>query len=129
MKDKDKSPEQLLLEIGQLRKELARFQAAGEAGAADSSVLDTAADYRLLVKNIPGVVYRGDADGGAQFFDDKIEALTGYPVADFASGNLKWPALIHPEDLPSAKRAFVQALRGDREYIREYRIKQRDGHY
>jgi two-component system cell cycle sensor histidine kinase/response regulator CckA len=83
--------------------------------------------YRLLVQNIPGVVYKGFADGGVEFFDDKIMAVTGYPVRDFTSRKLKWEQIVQPEDLAQAKRIFLQALRAERGYIREYRIRRRDG--
>jgi len=85
--------------------------------------------YRLLVRNIPGVVYRGYADGTVEFFDDKIQALTGYPSEDFASRKVKWVDLIHPEDMAAAKTIFIRALRGEREYVREYRVGRRDGEY
>jgi two-component system, cell cycle sensor histidine kinase and response regulator CckA len=85
--------------------------------------------YRLLVRNIPGVVYRGYADGSVEFFDNKIEAVTGYPGEDFTSRRMKWTDLIHPDDLASSKALFLAALRGEREYVREYRVKRMDGDY
>ncbi len=85
--------------------------------------------YRLLVRNIPGVVYRGYANGDVEFFDEKIKALTGYPAGLFVSGELKWPDLVHPEDRTPAKKIFLDALRDTREYVREYRVRRRDGQY
>ena len=35
--------------------------------------------------------------------------------------------MIVPEDWPGARQVFVQALRGNQKYVREYRIRQRDG--
>lgn len=127
MKDKDKSPEQLLLELGQLRRELARLQAAGKAGAATTSVLDTEADYRLLVKNLPNVVFKGYRDGSVDFIDNKIEALTGYAKEDFDSRRVKWLDLVLPEDLEPRRQTLIAALKGDKSYIHEYRIRHRNG--
>ena len=40
-------------------------------------------NYRLLIKNIPALVYRGYADGRVDFVDDKVEHLTGYSQEEF----------------------------------------------
>ncbi|MCL6621789.1 MAG: PAS domain S-box protein [Syntrophobacterales bacterium] len=85
-------------------------------------------NYRLLVSSIPGVVFRGYADWRIEVFDDQVETLTGYPREDFTSGRRKWCDLIVPEDLPEARRLFVQALEGTLSYVRSYRIRHREGH-
>ncbi|MFZ5449203.1 MAG: PAS domain S-box protein [Thermodesulfobacteriota bacterium] len=79
--------------------------------------------YRELVTTVPATVFRGYADFSVDFFDDKIEELTGYPAQDFNSRTMKWSELIWPEDLEKAKETFKQALKTDKSYIREYRIK------
>ena len=84
-------------------------------------------NYRLLINNIPNVVFKGYPDGSIDFFDDKVEAITGYPKELFLSKTLKWNDLIIPEDRKQAKKLFVDALRTHRQYIREYRIRKRDG--
>lgn len=84
-------------------------------------------EKRILLNNIPALVYRGYADGRVEFVDDKVEKLTGYPREQFASGELKWPEIIVPEDRAEAKRIFVAALKGNKTYRREYRIRTRDG--
>ncbi|MBI4795121.1 MAG: PAS domain S-box protein, partial [Deltaproteobacteria bacterium] len=83
--------------------------------------------YRLLVNNIPALVFKGYADWTVDFFDRKIEELTGYPKEDFDSRALKWSDLILPEDLPGTQQAVAEALKGNKSYRREYRIKVRDG--
>ncbi len=83
--------------------------------------------YRLLVKSIPAVVFRGYTDCSVDFFDDKIEELTGYPKADFDSRRLKWCDVIVPEDIPAFKEAAKQALKTIRSYVREYRIRDKAG--
>ena len=78
--------------------------------------------YRLLVNNLPGIVYKGFKDFSVEFFDNKIESLTGYPLAEFNSKRLKWSEIIAPADLKPSKERFIQALKTDKSYIREYRI-------
>jgi diguanylate cyclase (GGDEF)-like protein/PAS domain S-box-containing protein len=83
--------------------------------------------YRELVTNVPAMVFKGYADWSVDFFDDKIEELTGYPNADFVSRELKWSDLIWAEDLPGAQAIFKQALKTNKSYVREYRIRGRLG--
>ena len=90
---------------------------------AEEAVRDSEKRYRLLVKNIPGIVYKGFKDWSVQFYDHKIEGLTGYKLQDFKSGRMKWIDVMVPEDIDSARQIFVRALRTDKSYVRDYRIK------
>ncbi|RPH87312.1 MAG: diguanylate cyclase, partial [Desulfobacteraceae bacterium] len=84
-------------------------------------------NYRLLVSNIPAVVYRGFADGAINFPDEKIIKLTGYSREAFNSRQVTWLDLILEQDLPLAREAIIQALKTNRSFRREYRIKTRSG--
>ena len=79
--------------------------------------------YRLLVENLPSVVYKGYKDWSVDFVDDKIEVLTGYSMKEFNSRRMKWSDLIVKQDLAGARETFVKALKTDKSYVREYRIK------
>ncbi|MGC2434164.1 MAG: response regulator, partial [Desulfobaccales bacterium] len=83
-------------------------------------------DYRILVRNMPAVVYKGYLDWSVDFFDHKIEALTGYRKEEFDSRRVKWLDLIVREDLPAAKKAIRGARQGTGAYYREFRIRTRD---
>jgi len=83
--------------------------------------------YRLLVRNLPNIVYKGYIDGSIDFFDNKIERLAGYSKEEFLYRKRNWLDLIYEEDLEEAKDKFKQALKSDNSYMREYRIKSRDG--
>ncbi len=83
--------------------------------------------YRLLVNNIPGIVYKGYKDWSIEIFDDKIEGVTGYSMNQFNSKEIKWSDIIVEEDIGHAKRTFINALKTDKTYIRNYRIKTKDG--
>ena len=49
--------------------------------------------YRLLVRNLPNIVFRGYLDGTIDFFDDKIETLTGYKKEQFQNRDKTWSTL------------------------------------
>lgn len=90
--------------------------------AAEAALQRAAQEFRMVVNNIPAVVFKGYVDGTVDFFDDRVEHLTGYAREEFEIRRRPWPDLILSEDLSSAKAAFVKALKGSGLYVREYRI-------
>jgi PAS domain S-box-containing protein len=83
--------------------------------------------YRHLINTIPSIVYRGYHDWSVDFMDDKIELLTGFTMEEFNSRKKKWSDMVTDGDFKMARRAFVQALKTDKSFVREYRIKTKSG--
>ena len=83
--------------------------------------------YRLLVNQVPAVVFKGYADWSMDFFDQKVEVLTGYSPEDFNTRKLKWKDLILPDDLIDTKRKFIETWKVNKSYEWEYRIRKKDG--
>lgn len=83
--------------------------------------------YRLLVKNLPNIVFKGYVDGSIDFVDNKVETLTGYSRDLFLSRKIRLFDLVVPEDIPAAKAKFKSALKSDGSYIREYRLRAKGG--
>jgi PAS domain S-box-containing protein len=84
-------------------------------------------DFHIVLANIPAVLFRGYADGSIDLFDRKVEALIGYPQASFGQQGMKWMDLIWEEDREATRRAFIQALKTNRAYVREYRVRSVSG--
>ena len=86
-------------------------------------------NFRMLIKSVPAVVFKGYSDGSVDFFiDEKIKTLTGYSLEDFGSRRKRWTDLIYPLDVEKCKESLKQALKTDhKSYTREYRIKIRTG--
>ena len=93
----------------------------------EAALKESENQYRRLVNQIPAVAFKGYRDWSVDFFDRKIEELTGYRKEEFDSRRLKWCDLILPEDLDKARGIFVEALKTGQSYIREYRIRKNTG--
>ncbi|MCF8130152.1 MAG: PAS domain S-box protein [Deltaproteobacteria bacterium] len=98
-----------------------------EKKRSEKALAESEANYRFLIDNIPNIVFRGYADGSLDLYDDKIETMTGYRKELFASRQIKWFDLIVEEDLPHVRQKFINALKSNKSYIREYRIRKKDG--
>jgi PAS domain S-box-containing protein len=95
---------------------------------AEAAMRETEEKYRRLIKNLPGIVYRGYRDWSVEFIDKKIEQLTGYTVEEFNSRQINWSDVIFHEDIKAVSDDFLKALKSkNQSYVREYRIKARNG--
>lgn len=84
-----------------------------------------------LWENLPGdalnVAYKGYKDGSVDFFGGQIQVMTGYTKEVFNSKKKKWTDIVLEEDQTAMEEAFRKALKSDKTYRREYRIRKKDG--
>jgi PAS domain S-box-containing protein len=117
----DERTAELLQANKQLQREIE------ERTRAEEEIRRAEEKYRLLVQNLPSIVYKGYKDWSVEFFDEKVKSLMGYSADDFHSKRLKWSDLIIEEDLETVRKEFIEALKADKSYVREYRTKTRAG--
>ena len=98
-----------------------------EVKRTETALRESERKYRMLVETLPAVVFRGYVDWTVDFPDNRIESLTGYCKEEFDTRRVKWSDLILEEDFEKAEQVFQKALRGDGQYMREYRIKGKSG--
>lgn len=71
-----------------------------------------------------------DLMSDALIVDERWAGMLGYRVEDFAAVKDPWVALIHPDDVPVAKRAFKEHLEGrSPQYEAEFRMRAKDGQW
>jgi PAS domain S-box-containing protein len=109
--------EELEQKVKELEMKAANFRQV------DGALAESEMKCRLLLTNLPSIVYRGFKDWSVEFTDNKVEAITGYSPEEFNSKKMKWSDIILKEDIESAKESFIGALKTDDSYVREYRVK------
>ena len=76
---------------------------------------------------VRNAAFKGYKDGSVEFLGDQIEGLVGYGRLDFNSKAFRWTDLVIEEDQAHIKQVFALALKGDKTYMREYRIRAKNG--
>jgi PAS domain-containing protein len=81
--------------------------------------------YRTLVQNIPGIVYRCMIDQywSMLYLNDAIEEITGYPASDFINNQVRsYDSIIHPDDRELVREQIMAAVDDAAPYYIDYRI-------
>ncbi|MGF6275630.1 diguanylate cyclase (GGDEF)-like protein/PAS domain S-box-containing protein [Massilia sp. UYP11] len=108
-------------ELGRLGEQMERMRLAIRDLFAD--VARREEQFRTIVTQVPGAVYRVRAGGPIEFVSDEIEKITGYPAARFMRATTEdWAAIVHPEDRRAYYRTVRDAARSGAAYEMEYRI-------
>jgi PAS domain S-box-containing protein len=97
---------------------------------ADRDVREREERFRTLVANLPGAIYRCDADADwtMSFLSDPIREITGYPASDFvANASRTFASVIHPDDRTRVAHVVGEAVRRKEPFELEYRIAHADG--
>ena len=87
-------------------------------------------EFRSLVSSIPGAVYRCSAAvrSNVTFISSGIEAISGYPAANFMVKPVQaFPSIVHPDDAEASQKIIDRAIKTKQPYMIEYRLIHCDG--
>lgn len=105
--------------------------AVGPEGAstARESILDLQARYRVLLDQIPAVVFMAFLDEaiGEAYVSPQIEATLGFSQKEWLEDPVRWYRQIHPDDKDRWSREAAEILLSGRPLRSSYRILARDG--
>jgi PAS domain S-box-containing protein len=86
--------------------------------------------YRLLIENLPSVVWATTADGQTLYISPNIKKVYGYTFQEIiAGGESLWLGRIHPDDLGKVQHAFGNLFHDGTPFDVEYRIQRKDGEW
>jgi len=72
--------------------------------------MPSSVDIQTLLAMVPAIFFKGYKDWSVDFFDNKVEELTGYAAREFNERTKKWCDLIVAEDMESVRARFIEAL-------------------
>jgi PAS domain S-box-containing protein len=106
-----------------------RKKAEAALAASHAELRRREAEFRSLLSNIPGTVYRclSDSEWTPIFLSGAVEAVCGYGAEEFLAKRANFPSMVHPDDLAAIERTTEIAIVQRTPFEIEYRITRRDG--
>lgn len=101
-----------------------------ERKQAEQALKDSEKQFRTLVENIPGIVYRCELHipWKMEHISSGIYQLSGYPADDFIDGKKRnYADIVFPEDLEKVDESVNQGVEGHKAYDIEYRVRHATG--
>ncbi|PZW44914.1 PAS domain S-box-containing protein [Humitalea rosea] len=80
--------------------------------------------FRTLAEAVPQIVWSARPDGGVDYVNPRFTEFTGRPAHE---ASLPGSPVLHPDDAPAVRTAWVSALAAGRAFAAEYRMRGADG--
>jgi PAS domain S-box-containing protein len=120
MQDQDKTKEQLIDELNEMRQRVA------ECEAVQKSLTESELRYRQIVDKVSGGIFVIQ-DGWINFANEKASEITGYSRED-ALASTAIEAFVHPDDQEMLAQYHARRLQGDEsQYQYPFRFIRKDG--
>lgn len=96
----------------------------------EEALSESEQSFLALSHNLPGIVYRVYLREGnrMRFFNDYIKSMTGYSADELVTGEVcSIEHIIHADDRPRVWESVVSAIKLQRPFEVDYRVRHRDG--
>ena len=123
---RDKTKEQLINELLEMRQRIVNLEALGHKREEENK-LESADKYRNLAESLSELIYCADPKTfEATYVNSAIESFYGYTVAEWLNDPSLWKNLIHPDDKEMVLAELAEAKKNLVNAIIEYRIVRKD---
>jgi PAS domain S-box-containing protein len=92
-----------------------------ERKRAEGALLESEIEHKILIHNIPGMVYRGYPDWSAEIFSSS-EELCGYQPDELNAREGGWLSLVHPDDRERIHKEGAELVQKQKRIVQTYRI-------
>ncbi len=96
---------------------------AVERRAADA-LRESELRFRTLAEAVPQIVWSARPDGSVDYVNPRFTEFTGRPAHE---ASLPGSPVLHPQDAPAVRTAWISALAAGRSFAAEYRMRGADG--
>jgi PAS domain S-box-containing protein len=124
-----------------LEQQLAKDEVATRAGKIEAEVFlrsealeahrqlsESERHYRFLADLVPQLIWTADADGAADYFNQRWVELIGASREELLLDG--WQRFLHPDDRARTLELWTDAIRtGAEKYVVQHRLRSRDGSY
>lgn len=117
-------------EDGSIRGSVSVLRDIGEEVQAQRALSESERSQRMLMSNLPGMVYRclNDENWTMLIVSEGTQELTGYPAEDLIGNRkLKFLDIMHEDDVQFVRDAVAAGLSARKPYQANYRIIRADG--
>jgi two-component system, sensor histidine kinase and response regulator len=111
---------------GAISRFIAIKQDVTEHKLREEAIHESEKQYRLLLDNIPDVVWTADDRGKCVFITPNIEAIYGYTPQEIRDSGV-WYERIHPDDARMVEQQYLEMLTAGKQLSVEYRVQRKDG--
>ena len=95
---------------------------------AEEALKESESRNRLIIDNVPVVIWKTSSNGKTEFISDNVERVYGFtPSEIYEKGKEVWLDRIHNEDSGRVKKEFEKLFMENIPFNIEYRIKTKDG--
>jgi PAS domain S-box-containing protein len=127
MKDRDKSKEQLIGELAELRQRVAELEAAEtERKRVEEALRESERRFRDLFEGIPACCWAFDREGTILHWNRACEELYGW-TAEQAVGKTMFELMVKDENVALTKKTIASVFQGQSFHGLEYEDRKADG--